>query len=88
MSSTEIFVANLSEKVTEEDLRAFFEEHTPVLAVELMRDKVTGRSKCRGFVSVDTQENAYKAITELSNAELDGKSVILSIALDRAFYEY
>lgn len=88
MSSTEIFVANLSDKITEEDLRAFIEEHAKVLSVEIMRDKVTGRSKCRGFVTVDNEEAAYKAITELSNAELDGKSVILTIALDRAFYDY
>jgi RNA recognition motif-containing protein len=88
MSSTEIFVANLSEHVDEEDLRDFFEEYTDVLSVEIMRDKVTGRSKGRGFVTVDSEENAYKVIADLSNAELYGKSVILSIALDRAFYDY
>lgn len=88
MKNTEIFVANLSEKVTEEDLRLFFEKYAEVHSVEIIRDRVTGRSKCRAFVTVDNEESAYTAITALSNAELEGKSVILSIALDRGFYEY
>ena len=88
MSNTEIFVANLSEQVTEEDLRAFFERYAKVHSVEIVRDKVTKRSKCRGFVKVANEEAAYKTITALSNAELHGKSVILTIALDRSFYEY
>ena len=88
MRNTEIFVANLSERVNEEDLRKFFEKYATVHNVELIRDKVTNRSKCRAFVKVESEEEAYRAITELSDAELDGKSVILTIALERSFYQY
>lgn len=87
-TGTEIFVANLSEKIDEQDLRKFFEKYTKVHEVEIMRDKVTNRSKCRAFVKVPSEEEAYKVITDLSNAELDGKSMILTIALERGFYEY
>lgn len=87
-AETEIFVANLSERVTEEDLRVFFERYAEVHRVEIIRDKVTNRSKCRAFVKVADEETAYKTITALSNAELDGKSVILTIALERGFYNY
>jgi RNA recognition motif-containing protein len=85
---TEIFVANLSERINEEDLRKFFEKYAGVHNVEIIRDRVTNRSKCRAFVKVDSEESAYTAITALSNSELDGKSVILTIALERGFYEY
>ncbi|MBW6536628.1 MAG: RNA-binding protein [Mariniphaga sp.] len=70
-----IYVGNLPYNVVEDDLREIFEEYGEVSAVKIIADKLTGRSKGFGFVEMDDDQEAKKAIEELNNAELSGRNI-------------
>jgi RNA recognition motif-containing protein len=70
-----IYVGNLPYNVVEEDLREIFEEYGEVASVKIISDKLTGRSKGFGFVEMDEDQEAKKAIEELNNAELSGRNI-------------
>ena len=70
-----IYVGNLPYNIVEEDLREIFEEYGEVSTVKIISDKLTGRSKGFGFVEMDDNQEATKAIEELNNAELGGRNI-------------
>ncbi|MDD4226736.1 MAG: RNA-binding protein [Mariniphaga sp.] len=70
-----IYVGNLPYNVVEEDLREIFEEYGEVASVKIISDKLTGRSKGFGFVEMDNDLEAKKAIDELNNAEISGRNI-------------
>jgi RNA recognition motif-containing protein len=70
-----IYCGNLPYSVVEEDLREIFEEYGDVASVKIINDKLTGRSKGFGFVEMDDDDEARKAIEELNNAELSGRNI-------------
>lgn len=70
-----IYVGNLPYTVVEEDLREIFEEYGEVASVKIINDKLTGRSKGFGFVEMDDDDEARKAIEELNNADLSGRNI-------------
>jgi len=70
-----IYCGNLPYNVVEEDLREIFEEYGEVASVKIINDKLTGRSKGFGFVEMDNDDEARKAIEELNNAELSGRNI-------------
>ena len=70
-----IYVGNLPYSVAEEDLREIFEEYGEVASVKIISDKLTGRSKGFGFVEMDDDQEAQKAIEELNNADLSGRNI-------------
>ena len=70
-----IYCGNLPYNVVEEDLREIFEEYGEVASVKIINDKLTGRSKGFGFVEMDDDNEARKAIEELNNAELSGRNI-------------
>ena len=51
LTTSRLFVGELPHQVEEQDLRAYFEQFGGVKAVELMRDRVTGRK--RGFAYIE-----------------------------------
>jgi RNA recognition motif-containing protein len=70
-----IYVGNLPYNVVEEDLKEIFEEYGEVSSVKIISDKLTGRSKGFGFVEMDDDQEAKKAIDELNNAEISGRNI-------------
>jgi len=70
-----IYVGNLPYSIVEEDLREIFEEYGEVASVKIISDKFTGRSKGFGFVEMEDNQEANKAIEELNNAELSGRNI-------------
>ena len=70
-----IYVGNLDFKVEEQDLQEVFEEYGSVSSTKIITDKFTGRSKGFGFVEMDDDDEARKAIEELNNAELSGRNI-------------
>lgn len=70
-----IYVGNLPYSVVEEDLREIFEEYGEIASVKIISDKLTGRSKGFGFVEMDDDQEAQKAIEELNNAEVSGRNI-------------
>ena len=78
-----IFVAGLSYSVTDSDLSSFFEEYGAVSSAKVVMDRATNRSKGFGFVEMDDNEAAAKAISELNGAEYDGRTLAVSEARPR-----
>jgi RNA recognition motif-containing protein len=70
-----IYVSNLSFNVQDEDLRAFFTPFGEVTSAKIIMDKTTNRSRGFGFVEMSDNEAAQKAITDLDEAVVEGRTV-------------
>ena len=81
--STKLFVGNLSFNTTENDLQDLFAPHGTVSAVELIMDRMSGRSRGFGFVSMETKEGATTAIAALHGKEVDGRALTVNEARPR-----
>jgi RNA recognition motif-containing protein len=75
-----IYVSNLSFRITNEDLQTAFAEYGEVLSAKVISDNFSGKSRGFGFVEMKNDEEADKAIEELNNAEFDGKVISVAIA--------
>lgn len=79
-----IFVGNLSWKVTEEQLRPLFEAYGVVISAKVIVDQYTGKSKGFGFVEMESEEAADKAIRELNDKPLLERNMRVSLAQERS----
>ena len=70
-----IYVSNLSFNVQDEDLREFFTEYGEVSSAKVITDKFTGKSRGFGFVEMPDNEAAQKAIAELDNGIVEGRTI-------------
>lgn len=70
-----IYVSNLSFNVQDEDLKEFFTEYGEVTSAKVITDKFTGKSRGFGFVEMSDEEAAKKAIAELDQATVEGRSI-------------
>lgn len=80
MDDNKLFVGGISWDTKEDALRDLFSQVGEVEEVKIITDRVTGRSKGFGFVTMKTAEDAQKAIDELNGKELDGRSVTINKA--------
>ena len=81
--NNKMFVGNLSFNTTENDLQDAFAAHGTVLEANLMVDRVSGRPRGFGFVTMSTEEEAQKAISALNGASLDGRDLTVNVARPR-----
>ncbi|MDZ7682469.1 MAG: RNA-binding protein [Fodinibius sp.] len=70
-----IYVGNLSYKVSDQELQEMFVEFGEVTSAKVIKDRETGRSKGFGFVEMTSDEDAQAAIDELDGAEIDGRTL-------------
>ncbi|MCF8245750.1 MAG: RNA-binding protein [Saprospiraceae bacterium] len=78
-----IFAAKLSFDTQSDDLREAFEEFGEVSSASVITDKFTGKSKGFGFVEMPNDEEAQKAISELNDSTLDGRTIVVKKAEPR-----
>lgn len=78
-----IFIAGLSFSITDADLSDLFQEYGEVSSAKVITDRMTGRSKGYGFVEMEDDAAANKAIAELNEAEFDGRKIAVSEAKPR-----
>ena len=78
-----IFVAGLSYQINDADLKELFEEYGTISSAKIITDRDTGRSKGFGFVEMDNEAEAQRAIEELNDAEYDGRTLAVSVARPR-----
>ncbi len=81
--NNKLFVGNLSFNTTENELHDAFAAHGTVVEANLMLDRVTGRPRGFGFVTMSTPEEAQKAIEALHGAQLGGRPLTVNIARPR-----
>ena len=83
MSNTKLFVGNLSFNTTENDLRDMFAAHGTVMEANLMMDRMSGRPRGFGFVTMSSDEEAQKAIEALNGSSVDGRNLTVNVARPR-----
>ncbi|KAL4615392.1 hypothetical protein ACB092_07G121500 [Castanea dentata] len=67
-----VFVKNLSEVTTEEDLNRIFGEFGTLTSFVVMRD-ADGKSKCFGFINFENADDAARAVESLNGRKVDDK---------------
>jgi RNA recognition motif-containing protein len=81
--SNKLFVGNLSFNTTENDLQDAFAAHGTVVETNLMMDRMSGRPRGFGFVTMSTPDEAQNAIAGLNGKELDGRALTVNVAKPR-----
>ena len=75
-----IYVGNLSYKMTDEDLGKLFSTYGTVSESKVVIDKATRRSKGFGFVEMPNQAEGDEAIRQLDGKEVDGRNIKVNVA--------
>jgi len=78
-----IYAGNLSNDVTEEDLRLAFEPFGQVESVTIIKDRHSGQSRGFGFVEMASKAEGQSAIDGLNDTELKGKNLNVNEARPR-----
>src|SRR3954466_8224884 len=81
--NTKLFVGNLSYNVTENDLQDLFAQHGTVTEVNVMLDRMSGRSRGFSFVTMSSKEEADAATQALNGHSLDGRNLTVNEARPR-----
>lgn len=71
---TNIFVKNLDESVSEEEMQEMFGAHGKITSAVLMMDE-EGKSRGFGFINFEEPESAASAVEALNNKEINGKEL-------------
>ena len=75
-----LFVAGLPFSSTDEDIKTHFSAAGVVTLVQIITDKMTGRSKGFGFVEFEKEEEAVKAIEMFNETDFGGRKLIVAEA--------
>jgi RNA recognition motif-containing protein len=70
-----IYVGNLNYNLSEDELEKVFTPYGEVTSVKIIRDKYTDQSKGFGFIEMDNDADAQKAIDELNGTEVKGREL-------------
>lgn len=80
---TNVYVKNLDESVTDDDLNKIFSAHGQITSAIVQKDQ-DGRSKLFGFVNFVSHEDAQRAVDALNGRELKGKTMYVGRAQKRS----
>ena len=83
MNPNRLFVGNLSYQTMENDLQEYFSQAGVVTSVNLMLDKVTGKSRGFAFIEFGTAEEAIKAVAQFHNKDFQGRALTVNVARPR-----
>lgn len=78
-----IYVANVPFKASDDELKGLFEEFGNVTSAKIITDKFTHKSRGFGFVEMNDDEEARKAIETLNGADFMGKNLVVNEAKPR-----
>lgn len=77
---TKLYVGNLSFNTTEDELRTLLAQAGTVQAVDLIKDRDTGRPKGFAFVTMGNQTEAEKAISMFNETMFDDRAIKVNFA--------
>jgi RNA recognition motif-containing protein len=78
-----LYVGNLPYTASETELQTLFGKAGVVQSVTLITDRETGRSKGFGFVEMESEADAQKAISMLNGTQLDNRTLTVNVARPR-----
>jgi RNA recognition motif-containing protein len=78
-----LYVGNLPFQTTEADLRDLFGQYGTVTDAVVMLDKMSGRSRGFGFVTMSSAEEGQAATNGANGADLGGRNITVNEARPR-----
>jgi RNA recognition motif-containing protein len=78
--STKLYVGNLGNLVTEQELSDLFSPFGEILSVRIIKDRFTNESRGFGFVEMVNGEDAKTAINDVNGTDFHDKKVIVNEA--------
>lgn len=81
--ATKLFVGKLSFNTTDASLEALFAEYGKVISARVATDRETDRSRGFGFVEMEDDAAAQKAIKDLDGKEFEGRIIVVNVARPR-----
>src|ERR1700704_4396175 len=75
-----LYVGNFPYEVGETELQDLFAKAGTVESVKVMRDMATGRARGFAFVEMGSDEDAQKAISDLNEYQMGGRSLTVNEA--------
>nr|QKY65171.1 chloroplast RRM domain-containing protein 1 [Passiflora pittieri] len=80
IETKKLFITGLSFYTSEKTLRAAFEGFGELVAVKIIMDKISKRSKGYGFVEYTTEEAASAALKEMNGKIINGWMIVVDVA--------
>jgi RNA recognition motif-containing protein len=78
--ATKLYVGGLPYSTQEDALKELFTQAGNVTSAVIIMDKMSGRSKGFGFVEMETDEEAQKAVSMLNGQEFEGRKLTVNEA--------
>ena len=78
-----IYVGNLPYSIRDDELSDLFSDFGAVKSANVIMDRSSGKSKGFGFVEMDDNEDAEKAIQSLNGKEVSGRELRVNEARPR-----
>lgn len=80
MNTCKLYVGNLNYRTTSDMLKELFSQAGNVVSAMVITDKFSGRSKGFGFVEMENEAMANKAIEMFHDQEVDGRKLVVNVA--------
>lgn len=81
--ANKLYVGNLPFGTTNEELQQAFSQAGQVVEAVVLMDKMTGRSRGFGFVTMATQEEATAAVEMFNGKDFGGRVIVVNEARPR-----
>lgn len=80
---TRVYIGNMSQSTTEEELRTMFSEAGTVGSIDVIMDRQSGKPKGFAFVTMNSLEEAEKAISMLDGKDVKEHTLKVNVAKPR-----
>jgi RNA recognition motif-containing protein len=78
--ANKLYIGNLPYSTTGDELQQMFSQAGSVTEAVVMMDKMTGRSRGFGFVTMASDEDAQKAIEMFNGKDNGGRAIVVNEA--------
>jgi RNA recognition motif-containing protein len=73
-----IQITNLNLNMIETDLQRLFTPFGEIASIEILRDKISNRSRGKGYIDMPVEKEGEKAIVSLNGTLFAGKTILVS----------
>ena len=82
--NSKLHVGNLSFETTEAELQTLFAQSGTVQAINIIRDRETGRPRGFAFIEMNNEADAQRAIDQFDQHSFGGRNLTVNLARPQA----